>query len=151
MGCLYIHGSDRLTVLDGSRISCGTAHYYDIKSLFHIIFQLLVDHGLICHGEITQMDTFRCVLINAAYHVLIDFFCHERDHGCCTLADLNKCRIQCHVGIDLILFHTLCPETVSAAAHIPVTHLIHKVIQYSGSLRDPVMIQMIIYLLDRCI
>ena len=151
MVCLYIHRADRLTVLDVCRITCCTTHDNDLQDLFHILFQLLVDVLFICCREVAKVDALRCALVNAAYQILIDLLCHERDHRRSALADRHKRCVKRHISVDLILLHAFCPETFTASSDIPVAHLIHKVVQYPCSLRDPVMIQVVIHFFDRCI
>ena len=94
------------------------------------------------------MDTFRSALVHASYQVLIDLFCHERDHRRCRLTDLNQCCVQSHVSIDLILFHSLSPETFTASSYIPVTHIVYEALKCLCSLRDLVVGQVIVYCLD---
>ena len=94
------------------------------------------------------MDTDRSCSIVGTNQVLVDIFCHEGDHGCCCLGYSYKCSIQSHVSIDLILLHSLCPETLTASSDIPVTHIIYKVLKNSCCLRDTIVIQMIIHTLN---
>ena len=91
------------------------------------------------------MDTFRCVLVNASHKVLVDILCHERNHRRCCFCSGHKGSVQGHISIDLILLHTFCPETLTASSHIPVAHLIHKVLQRAGCLRDAVVCQVVIH------
>ena len=147
MRCLYIHGSDRLTVLNIGCITCRTTHNDNTKNLLHALLQLLIDHFLIRYGKITKMNTFRCILVIGSYQILINLLCHKRNHWSCCLTDFNQCCIKRHIGIDLILFHSLGPETLTAAAYIPVTHFIHKIIKYPCGFGDSVIIQVVIYFL----
>ena len=94
------------------------------------------------------MDTLRCLFIIALHQIQINFFRHKRDHWSRAFADLCQRRVQRHVSVDLILLHTLCPEALPAAAHIPVAHLVYEVVQDSGGLRDAVVLQIIIHFLD---
>ena len=100
---------------------------------------------LVHYREVTQMDTLGSIYIVASYQVLVNILCHEGDHGCCCLTDGHQCGVQRHVGIDLILLHTLCPETLTAASYIPVTHLIDEVLQSLGSLGNTVLVQIAVY------
>ena len=104
---------------------------------------------LVHYREVTQMDTLGCICIVASYQVLVNILCHEGDHGCGCLTDGHQCGVQRHVGIDLILLHTLCPETLTAASYIPVTHVINKALKCLCSLRDLVVCQILIYCFDR--
>ena len=91
------------------------------------------------------------IIISTQYpndnNVLIDLLCHERDHWCCCLTDGNQTGVKCHVCIDLILLHALCPETFTAAAYIPVAHVINKSIQSLCCLRNTVVCQIVIHIL----
>ena len=111
----------------------------------HILFQLLVDVILVDYREVTQMDTLGSGCIIASYQILVNILGHEGDHGCGCLTDVHQCGVQRHVGIDLILLHALCPETLTAASYIPVTHLIDEVLQSLGSLWDTVLVQIAVY------
>ena len=94
------------------------------------------------------MNAFRSGLIDTANQILINIFCHKRNHRCCTLCNRNKGRIERHVSIDLILLHALCPETFTASSDIPVTHVIHKALESSCCFRNLIMIEIIIHLDD---
>ena len=145
MVCFYEHAADRLTVLDVGGITARTSHNNDIQNLLHILFKLPVNQLFICHREVTQMNTLRSGLVNAAHQILINILGHERNHRSCALGNRNKCGIKCHVSIDLILLHALCPETLTASSDIPVTHIIHKALQCSCSFGNLVMIQILIH------
>ena len=149
--CLHIHLSNRLTVLDVCSISAGTSHHYQLQDFIHVRLQFLIDIGIICNREVTQVNTFWRILINASYQILVDIFRHERNHRSCSLADFYKCCVQSHVGIDLILLHTLCPETLTASSYIPVTHIIYKILQCSCCFRDSVIAKIIVYFFDQSI
>ena len=111
-----------------SGVTARTSHNNNIQNSFHIVFQFFVDPFFLYGREVTQMNTFRCILINISDKVLVNIFRHKWNHWCCSLADFHQCGVQCHVGIDLILFHSFCPETFSGTSYIPVTHLIHKIL-----------------------
>ena len=95
------------------------------------------------------MDALRRVFIDALYQIQINFFRHERDHRRRTFADGHKSRVQRHIGIDLILLHAFCPETLSASSDIPVAHFIYKIIQNAGRFRYFIFIQIIVHFPDR--
>ena len=97
------------------------------------------------------MDTLRRSLIDGSYQILVDLFCHERDHRRSSFADLYQCCIKRHIGIDLILLHSLRPETLTASSDIPVAHVIYKLLQRSCSLRDLVVRQVLVYFCDHCV
>ena len=86
------------------------------------------------------MDTFRSIFVNTSYQVLVDFLCDERNHRRCRLADGYQSSIQSHISVDLILFHSLCPETFAASSYIPVAHVIYKFLKSSGCFRDLIII-----------
>ena len=85
------------------------------------------------------MDGFLGILIHGADHVLVDGLRHEGDEGCCTEDGILQCGEQGHVGIDLVLLHTLGPETLTAPSYIPVGEVVHKYLQSLAGLRDPVL------------
>ena len=91
------------------------------------------------------MDGFRCILIYRANQVLIDILCQERNHRCCGLAECHKRRIKCHVCVDLILWHILCPITLTTTSDIPVTHIIDKLSECLSCLRNTIITKVIIY------
>ena len=97
------------------------------------------------------MDTLRSIFIHASYQVLIDVFCHERDHRSCCLGDGYQCMVQSHVSIDLILLHSLCPETLTASSYIPVTQIIYEVLKHTCCLWDSVIAKIIIYIFYHCV
>ena len=57
------HRADRLTVLDVCRVTARTSHNDDFQNLFHILFQLLIDHSGIHGREVAQKNTFRSASI----------------------------------------------------------------------------------------
>ena len=124
---------------------------YDLQKFFHVCFQIFVDPCFVYSWEVAEMDTLRSIFIHASYQVLIDVFCHERDHRSCCLGDGYQCMVQSHVSIDLILLHSLCPETFTASSYIPVTHLIYKFLECSCCFRDLVVSQVIVYSLNSCV
>ena len=86
------------------------------------------------------MYTLRCVLVYTSHEILVDIFCHERNHRRGCLADSDKRCIKRHISIDLILFHAFCPETFTASSHIPVAHVVHKILERSCCLRYAVIV-----------
>ena len=90
------------------------------------------------------MDTLRCVFIDASHEILVNLFCHERDHRSGSLGYCHKCCIQCHVCINLILLHSFCPKTLTASSYIPVAHVIYKLLEHTRRLWDAVIAQIII-------
>ena len=116
--------------------------------MVHICFQIFVDPFFVGNREVTQMDAFRSIFIDASYQVLVDIFGHERNHRSSNFGDGYQGSIQCHIGIDLILFHSFCPETFTASSYIPVTHIIYEFLQCSCCFRDPVVVQVVVYGLD---
>ena len=90
------------------------------------------------------MDALRSGLIDTAYQVAVDLLCHERDHRSCCFTDGYQRSIQSHICIDLILLHSLCPETFTASSYIPVTQIIYKLLQCFCSFRNAVICQVVI-------
>ena len=54
-----------------------------IQHMLHILLKLCVDLILVHFREHAQMDTLRRILVNAAYKILINLFCHKRNHRSC--------------------------------------------------------------------
>ena len=94
------------------------------------------------------MDALRSRLIDIAHQILVDLLRHKRNQRRSHLADGHKRGVKGHIGINLILFHALCPETLTASSHIPVAHVIHKLLKCSGRLRDLVIAQIGVHGLD---
>ena len=94
------------------------------------------------------MDAFRRALVRPCHEILIDALRHKRDHRRGRLRNRHKRRIQCHIGIDLILFHTTRPKTFTAPADIPVTHIIDKILQRPRRFGDTVITKMAVDLPD---
>ena len=90
------------------------------------------------------MYAFRSTLVDISYQVLVDLLCHEWDHRRSCLCNSYKSGIQSHISIDLILLHALCPETLTASAHIPVAHIVYKLLKGSCCLRDLVIHQAVV-------
>lgn len=97
------------------------------------------------------MNGFRRILIYISYKILIYAFCDERYHRSRNLTDSNKSRIKGHVCVDLILWHTFYPVSLTTAANIPVTHIIHKLGKNCGSLRNLVITEVLVKGLNSCI
>ena len=95
------------------------------------------------------MDALRSGLVQVTDQILVDRLCHKWDHRSCYLTYGNQSGIQSHISVDLILLHTLRPETLTASSDIPVAHVIYKILQGSCSLWDPVVRQVIVYLFDQ--
>ena len=93
------------------------------------------------------MNTLRRVLVDTAHQIAIDFLRHEGNHGRGAFTDGHERGIKGHVRVNLILLHSLRPETLAASSHIPVAHLVHKVVQNPRRLRDSVIVQMIVHFL----
>ena len=115
-------------------------HARPITTIFNTSSMLLSSSASM-YASFTTGKSHRWMLSGAVLsmlldQVLIDLLCHERDHRRCCLADRNESGVKCHVRVDLILLHALCPETLTASSDIPVAHVIHKFIQCSCGLRD---------------
>ena len=94
------------------------------------------------------MDRFRRRLIDAADEVAIDGLRHEGDHRRSGLGRRDECRVERHIGVDLVLLHALCPETAAAAADIPVRELIDELLESLGSFRHAVVREVVVDVLD---
>ena len=97
------------------------------------------------------MDTLRSIFVDRAHEVTVDLLCHERDHGSSGLTDSHQSGIQCHIRIDLILLHALCPEALTGTANIPVTHIVHEILQRSGRFRNTVVSQVVVGITDSAV
>ena len=97
------------------------------------------------------MDTDRSCLIYAAYKVSVNAFCHKRNHRCCCLAKCYKCCVKSHISINLILLHTLSPESFTASSYIPVRKLIYEIFKRSCCLCNLVVGKIIINSLNKSI
>ena len=106
---------------------------------------------LVSDREQAQVDALGSARIDAAHDILVDLLSHEGDHGSCALADVDQCSVQSHVRVDLVLLHALGPEAVTAAADIPVGHLVHECLQSGSRLGDPVLIQVRIRVPDHSV
>ena len=95
------------------------------------------------------MHALRSRLINISDQVLVDILAHERDHGSSHLRYSHESCVKRHVGIDFVLLHSLGPEALTASSHVPVAHIIHKVLKGSRSLRDPVISKIAVHFLDQ--
>ena len=93
------------------------------------------------------MDALGSRFVDGAYQVLVDLLGHERNHGSRCLGNGHQRGVKGHVGIDLILLHSLCPETLTASSYVPVAHVVHEILEGSCSLGDPVVGQIVVYLL----
>ena len=98
-------------------------------------------HSSFTSGKSQRWILSDCLFIDASYKVLVDFFCHKRNHRSCCFGNCYQCSIKCHVSIDLILLHAFCPETFTASSYIPVTHLIYKFLQCSCSFPESCSLQ----------
>ena len=97
------------------------------------------------------MNTFRCIFIQTSHQVLVNIFCHKRNHRRSRFGNGYKGGVQSHISVNLILFHTFGPETFTASSDIPVTHIIYKFLQRSGRFRNLVTSQVFINRFYYCI
>ena len=95
------------------------------------------------------MHAFRRALVQASHQVLIDLLRHEGNHGRCQLAHRYQGCVEGHVSIDLILLHSLGPETFTASSYIPVAAFVHKILQRSCCFRNLIVIQTGIHFRDQ--
>ena len=94
------------------------------------------------------MNRFGSVFLDSSHNVLIDLLRHEGDHRSRALAEVLQRFIKGHVGVDLVLLHAACPETVPAAADIPVGHVVHKAFQRSCRFGNPVGVKVTVHVAD---
>ena len=146
---LYIHVANRLAVLDVGSVASSTAQYHDFQHQLHLCLQLGINHCLVSYREVAEMYGNRRTFIHAAYQVAVNALGDKRHHRCRQLHHSGQCRVQGHVGINLVLSQLLAPETLTAAAHIPVGQLIHKILQHLGSLSYLVACQIAINSLNQ--
>ena len=138
---LHVHLRDGLAVLDIGGISGGAAHDHGLKHLVHVALQLCVDPALVDLREIAQVHALQGGGINLSHQILVNLLGHEGDHGGGGFGHGHQGGVQRHIGVDLVLLHTLGPETVAASAHVPVAHVVHELLEGSGSLGDHVVVQ----------
>ena len=98
--------------------------------------------------EVAEVDRLRSRLVDAADEVAVDGLRHEWDHRRSGLGRRDECRVERHVGIDLILLHALCPEAAAAAADIPVRELVDKLLECLGRFRHAVVREVVVDILD---
>ena len=91
------------------------------------------------------MNTLGGGLIDAPHQVLVNLLGKERHHRGGGLGDGHQRRIQRHVGGHLIGLHTGRPVALTATAHIPVAHLVHKALQGLCRLGDAIVRQVVIH------
>ena len=123
---LDIHIADRLAVLDICLISACTAKNNYLKNILHLLFKVLIYPFFLDFWEVAKMNGHRCSLVKIHNKVLIYILRNKRYHRGCCLTKRNKCSIKSHIRIYLILWHILCPITLTATSYIPVTQIINK-------------------------
>ena len=146
--CLDKHLADWLAVLDVGLIARSAAEHDDLEDLAHVLLEFLVNMCLIGLREVAEMDGFRCLLVDATDEVAVDGLRHERNHRCSGLGRRDECRVERHVGIDLVLFHALCPEAAAAAADVPVRELVDELLECLGGFRHAVVREVVVDILD---
>ena len=146
--CLYIHVTDRLTVLHGCGISRCTTEQYHVQYLIHVLLEGRVDHRRVGLRETAEMNGCLRRRIHAAYQVTVDGLGDERNHRCRYLRECYQCGIKRHVGIDLILLHALRPEALSRTTHIPVRHVVDEILHRVRGLRDTEVREVVIDFAD---
>ena len=142
---LHIHLGQRLAVLAVGAVAGGASQLHNPDDLIHLALQLFVDPLLLHGGEVTQMDALGGGLIDAPHQVLVNLLGKERYHRGGGLGDGHQRRIQRHVGGHLIGLHAGGPVALTAAAHIPVAHLVHKALQRLRRLGDTIVRQVVIH------
>ena len=139
--CPDKHLGEGLTVFQAGLITSGTAQSHDLQHLLHLTLQLGVNGALIAYRVVAQVHALGSVLVQIANQILINVLSHEGNHGSGSLGSGDQRGVQGLVSVDLVLGQLFAPETLAAAAHIPVTHIIHKVLQSAGSFGDAVVFQ----------
>ena len=132
---LDIEGSQRLAVFDVCAVARRARQHHNAQHKIHLLFQRGVYHALVHCREIAQVHAFRRGFVHTAHKVLIDAFCHKGDERRRRLGRGDKRGVQRHIGVDVILRKALCGKTRTAAAHIPVRKVVHKLLQSARSLR----------------
>ena len=97
------------------------------------------------------MHGLRRGCIDRANQILVNLLTHKRNHRRGRLRDRDQRRVERHKRIDLILLHALCPETVAAAAHVPVRHVFDKFLEYGSRLRNSVVREVLIRVADHAV
>ena len=146
--CLDIHRGNRLAVLDGGGGAAGAAEHDDIQHLAHLLFQLGINHGLVCRRIVAEVNGFRRAFIDAANKVAPDILRHKRNHRRRELAEGDKHGVERHIGIDLVLRHAGGPEALAAAADIPVGKVVDKLLKDLCRLEDLIVFQIAVYCPD---
>ena len=136
------HAGERLAHLQAAFAAAAAAENNDLQQIAHVLFQLGVDIPLVADREIRHMDGDRRVLIDGADEIAIHALGHERRKRRSQAAHrLQNCDRASQTRLALSLCHALAPETLAAAAHIPVGQIVHKVRHGAGGLGDLVFIQ----------
>ena len=133
-----------MSVLDVRAVSCCSAENDNAENLVHCGFKFGIDPRFVNNGIIAQVDALGRILINASYEILINFLGHERNHGGGSLAYSNERGVKHHVCVYLVLRKSLYPITLSAAADIPVRHLVDKCIESLCRFGNTVVVKVII-------
>ena len=94
------------------------------------------------------MDCLFCGLVQIYHEILINLLGHEGYHRGCGLRYLCKAGIQGHVGVYLVLFHSLSPITLAAEPDIPIRELVHEGLEELCGFSNLVFIQGLIRFLD---
>ena len=94
--------------------------------------------------EIAKVDGLWCGCIESAYQVAVDILGHERDHRSRRLCYGNESGVKSHIGVYLVLRHSLRPVTFASASYVPVGKLVHKVLKDLCRLGDPVIGKMLV-------
>ena len=146
-----VHLADRLAVLDAARVADRAAENDDFEQVIHVLLELLVDHVLIRRRIAAEVDRLRCIFVDRADEVLVDFLCHKRDRRCRKPAQCREAGVERLIGVDLVLLHAGCPESRAASADVPVGHVVDELLHRLAGLCDLVVAIVRIDFLDRAV
>ena len=94
------------------------------------------------------MHAFRRVGIHGDHQILVNILRHEGYKGRDDLAQRHQHVVQGDKGGFLGLVHALAPETLTAAAHIPVAQVVHHVGDGPGGLGNVIIAQVVVHVPD---
>ena len=123
-----------LAVLQVGEVPGGAAQGDHLEHLVHLSLQLFVHAAFLIGGVQAQVDALRGGLVHGAHQVAVDFLAHKGGHGGGHLGGGHQRRVQGHKGGGAVVALRLGPEPGTAAAHVPVAHLVHKILEGTGGL-----------------
>ncbi|SCH04502.1 Uncharacterised protein [uncultured Ruminococcus sp.] len=151
MLCVNKNLCQRLAVFQAGCVPNRTAQRHNLQHLIHVGLQLRILEFIVRYRVAAKMHAFRRRRIDAANQIAVNLLTHEGDHRRCELCYRNQRSIKRHIRAHLVIRHPLNPEALPVAPHIPVTQLIHKILQAAGRLWDPVVAQVSVQLRNQAI